>query len=176
MGLWSDWYSKNAGKEKSLVNAEWVLKKLDDVSGNILKQIYPVGSIFMSINNVNPSTWITGTTWAVWGSGRVPVGVDTSQNEFNTVEKTGGEKNHTLTIDEIPSHDHSITDPGHSHSLSGSNLDKEGRAVLWTDPVDMNQGSVSVSTTGISINNTGEGKSHNNIQPYITCYMFKRTG
>jgi hypothetical protein len=160
MGLWSDWYSKNAGKEKSLVNAEWVLKKLDDVSGSILKQIYPVGSIFMSINNVNPSTWITGTTWAVWGSGRVPVGVNTAQTEFNTVEKTGGEKAHTLTIAEMPSHNH--TSPDYGAHQSG----------------DRHPGSNSTGDSDnytVRTNNTGGDGSHNNLQPYITCYMWKRT-
>jgi microcystin-dependent protein len=63
----------------------------------------------MSINNVNPSTWITGTTWVAWGSGRVPVGVDISQTEFNIVEKPGGEKTHVLTIGEMPSHSHNLS-------------------------------------------------------------------
>jgi hypothetical protein len=223
MGLWSTWYEKNAGKEGSLVNAEWVLKKIDEGSSEnapknvtlndaaessvlpatasapivtllqtirnnlkylfnntytkteIINKIYPVGSIYISVNNTNPGTYLTGTTWATWGSGRVPVGVDTGQAEFNTVEKTGGEKTHTLTVNEMPSHNHEITDPGHSHTLNGNNYDHDGNAVLWTDSVDMGRsGGVNTSTTNISINNTGGNNSHNNIQPYITCYMFKR--
>jgi hypothetical protein len=144
---------------------------------DLYNKIYPVGSIYISVNNTNPGTYLTGTTWAVWGSGRVLVGVDTGQTEFNTVEKTGGEKTHALTVNEMPSHNHGITDPGHSHSLNGNNYDRDGGGVTWTDTVDMNrnEGGVNTSTTGISIRNTGGNSSHNNIQPYITCYMFKRT-
>lgn len=72
---------------------------LDDESVTIAKiamqgifnAIYPVGSIYMSVNSANPST-LFGGTWVSWGSGRVPVGVDATQTEFDVVEETGGEK------------------------------------------------------------------------------------
>jgi hypothetical protein len=70
--------------------------------------IYPVGSIYLSVVSTNPGTWLPGTTWALWGSGRVPVGVDTYQTEFNAVEKAGGAKTHTLTREQLPSHSHTI--------------------------------------------------------------------
>ena len=73
----------------------------------IWDMIYPVGSIYLSINNANPGT-IFGGTWASWGTGRVPVGVDTAQTEFNTVQKTGGAKTHTLSTSEMPSHTHTV--------------------------------------------------------------------
>ena len=57
---------------------------------NVVDIIYPIGSIYLSVNNVNPSS-VFGGTWEAWGSGKVPVGVDTTQTEFNTVEKTGGD-------------------------------------------------------------------------------------
>lgn len=58
----------------------------------ILDIIYQVGSIYMSVNSTNPTN-LFGGTWVAWGAGRVPVGIDTSQTEFASVEKTGGEKN-----------------------------------------------------------------------------------
>lgn len=67
--------------------------------------IYPVGSIYMSVNATNPSE-LFGGTWVAWGSGRVPVGVDTSDSDFSTIEKTGGKKTHELSINEMPSHTH----------------------------------------------------------------------
>ena len=70
--------------------------------------MYPVGSIYLSVNNVNPGT-LFGGTWEAWGSGRVPVGVDTSQSEFDRVEKTGGEKTHQLTETELASHGHGMS-------------------------------------------------------------------
>ena len=64
---------------------------------------WPIGSIYISVVNTNPSQWFGGV-WESFGSGRVLVGVDTSQTEFNTVLKTGGEKTHKLTINEMPKH------------------------------------------------------------------------
>lgn len=63
---------------------------------NILSLVYPVGSIYMSVNNVNPSS-LFGGTWVAWGSGRVPVGVNTSDSSFRTVELAGGSQTHTHT-------------------------------------------------------------------------------
>lgn len=55
----------------------------------LTKLIYPVGSIYMSVKNTSPSD-LFGGTWEIWGSGRVPVGVDSGQTEFSTVENPGG--------------------------------------------------------------------------------------
>lgn len=59
----------------------------------IVNTIYPVGAIYMSTNNVDPGVLFTNTTWVEWGAGRVPVGIDTNDSDFNTSEKTGGNKN-----------------------------------------------------------------------------------
>lgn len=74
---------------------------------SIRNLLYPIGSIKMSTENTNPSTYLGGT-WVAWGSGKVPVGVDSLDSDFSTVEKSGGEKTHKLTIDEIPSHTHTF--------------------------------------------------------------------
>ena len=129
---------------------------------NILNKIHPVGTIKMTTVNTNPGTYLPGT-WVAWGSGRVPVGVDTSQTEFNTVEKTGGEKTHQLTVDEMPRHSHQAKnkylvngDTGTACALPSN--DGVGTTENWTE-----------------ISQTGGDKAHNNLQPYITCYMWKRT-
>ncbi len=54
----------------------------------IFKLIYPVGSIYLSVKKTNPGT-LFGGTWVSWGSGRVPVGVNTNDSDFKTVERTG---------------------------------------------------------------------------------------
>lgn len=59
-------------------------------------------------------------TWVAWGAGRVPVGVDTAQTEFNTVEKTGGEKTHTLATNEMPRHNHMLGQMYDGYHLTGS--------------------------------------------------------
>lgn len=122
---------------------------------NYWKTIYPVGSIFISVSSTNPKT-LFGGTWVAWGSGRVPVGVNANDNDFNTVEKTGGEKKHILTVSEIPSHSHNIKIG--NNVVPGNNLF-----------------GVSNETGQATTEYAGGGQSHNNLQPYITCYMFKRT-
>lgn len=81
----------------------------------IFNAIYPVGSIYMSINSSNPSS-IFGGTWVAWGTGRVPVGVNTSDSDFNTVEKIGGSK-------DLKAHTHSCSttsNGSHYHSISAN--------------------------------------------------------
>ena len=131
---------------------------------SLLDLIYPVGSIFMTVNNVNPASYIENTSWVLWGSGRVPVGVDTSQTEFNTVEKTGGEKTHILTESEIPAHTHTVHD---TYPVVEAPIGVVGgpNSIHKIDKID------SLLRTTSSV---GSGGSHNNLQPYITCYMWKR--
>jgi microcystin-dependent protein len=118
---------------------------------------------------------LPGTTWTTWGSGRVPVGVDTSQTEFNTVEKTGGAKTHTLTVNEMPSHKHSVADSGHSHSFSApkdqTDIPNGAHHKGVRDYGDFTTESAKANITESTV---GSDYAHNNLQPYITCYMFKR--
>lgn len=134
----------------------------------MIDKIYPVGSIYMSVNNVSPQTFIGGT-WVSWGAGKVPVGVNASETEFATVEKTGGAKTVTLTIDQIPSHHHGMA--GYYPVSSGN---------TGVGPTGLS----GASGTGLwyqtkkdtpEFKTQGGGKSHTNLQPYITCYMWKRT-
>lgn len=68
----------------------------DSEGKNIFDLVYPIGSIYMSVNDVNPGT-LFGGTWVAWGDGRVPVGVKSSDSNFNTVEKTGGSNSENYT-------------------------------------------------------------------------------
>lgn len=100
----------------------------------VIALVYPVGAIFPTVNSVNPGTYLTGTTWELFGSGKTLVGVDTDDTDFNTVEKAGGAKtvnlnhshstgNHTLLLSEIPSHNHGMT---HWHGLSDASIGSSG--------------------------------------------------
>jgi hypothetical protein len=120
--------------------------------------IYPVGSIFMSVSSTNPTNYFGGT-WSLWGSGRVPVCVNTSDSDFNTVEKTGGVKTVTLTTSQMPNHTHGL-----ARAPAGSGY-KESYG--YTTTATREQTTYSDSA--------GSGSSHTNLQPYITCYMWKRT-
>lgn len=149
-----------------------------DTFQDIAKQIYPVGSIYMSVKSTSPAT-LFGGTWVRWGNGRVPVGVDTTQKEFNSVEKIGGEKTHRLTEDEMPAHQHFADNNNGEEKLTGnignmgfSASSDEGASYCYT--LDWGYRS-SRTDTGIKTAAAGGGDPHNNLQPYITCYMWKRT-
>lgn len=149
-----------------------------DVSNfkSLVDKIYPVGSIYMSVNNVNPGDLFCGT-WVAWGSGRVPVCVNSSDSSFNTVEKTGGAKTITLTVEQLPSHSHEEKIAYYSNDLfirpmasSLSEEDSGTNKILKGEMI-----SRSSETGPLKTGESGSGKSHNNLQPYITCYMWKRT-
>ena len=129
-----------------------------DLTKQLFLLMHRVGDIIFSTSDENPST-IYGGTWVAWGKGRVPVGVDTSDSDFNTVEKTGGEKEHTLTVDEMPSHKHGF---GQQFATTSSLSGAYGYYMIAGTQTDV-------------IKNTGGNQPHNNLQPYITCYMWKRT-
>lgn len=132
-----------------------------DLTKQLFLLMHRVGDIIFSTSDENPST-IYGGTWVAWGKGQVPVGVDTSDSDFNTVEKTGGEKEHTLTVGEMPSHTH-------AQYVTSDNVSGVGIRVDYTK-----DGSSLPYLQGINTGSSGGNQPHNNIQPYITCYMWKR--
>ena len=173
-------------------------------NSGLLDLIYPVGAIYMSTSGTNPGN-LFGGTWVAWGSGRVPVGVNSSDGNFNAVEKTGGQSTVTIAGNNLPAHNHGINDPGHQHtldigayriptaaqdigevqsssssgsysspSISGSTATQDWSQFTGTSLTPASSG------TGISIQNAygnagGGADAMTNLQPYITCYMWKRT-
>ena len=109
---------------------------------DLIDLIYPVGSIKMQTSSQNPSEFLGVGTWVEWGKGRVPVGVDTGDKDFSSVEYKNGNKSN--------SHQHAV-----------------GEQITNTNVIG---GDAIVSRT----NFTGAAAT-STLQPYITCYMFKRT-
>ena len=70
----------------------------------------------MSTTSANPSTFWTGTTWQAFATGKTIIGIDTSDTEFNSVNKTGGSKEVVLTVPNLPAHNHTVGDNTHSHT------------------------------------------------------------
>ena len=129
--------------------------------------LYPIGSIYMSVVNINPSEYFGGT-WERFGEGRTIVSVDSSQSDFNTSMKIGGEKAHVLTINEMPSHNHNIirSDGGVANELGwGSNQ--------W-DTGYISTSGTNKKNASQRITHTGGSQAHNNMPPYITVYMWRR--
>jgi hypothetical protein len=122
---------------------------------------YEVGDILQTLNTSSPEDRWPGTEWESI-AGRVLVGLDSAQTEFDTIGKEGGEKAHTLTVDEMPSHRHTQTRYADALAVSGG------------DQGVLSAGTSSVST-GQQTLYSGGGQAHNNLQPYKVVYMWLRT-
>lgn len=177
------------------VSEDWDVKVygrlLKDYIQSIAGAAYPVGSIYMSITDTNPSEFFGGT-WVAWGSGRVPVGVNASDTNFATVEKTGGASTVTLTTAQMPSHSHGkgtlAADSGgaHKHNITLTKtawgVDNVSNKVVVDSTTYTALSNKATSSAGAhehtisgSTAAAGSGSAHSNLQPYITCYMWKRT-
>jgi hypothetical protein len=127
---------------------------------------HPVGSIYMSTDATDPATVLGVGTWVRWGKGRVPVGIDEAQTEFDGVEELGGEKTHQLTVAEMPSHSHNEAVDSSYNAGTGTGVPTH---------YALNSNGASRSEVPMATSSTGGNAAHNNLQPYITCYMWKRT-
>lgn len=123
------------------------------ISGGSPLDAYPVGAIYLSVNSTSPATLFGGTWEQLENRFLLGAGSD------YTAGATGGEAVHTLTIDEMPSHNHGFKRTT-SATASGS---------TWAR----------ISSTGDAVDdlitNTGGGQAHNNMPPYLAVYMWKRT-
>jgi microcystin-dependent protein len=156
-----------------------------------LNKSWPVGAIFLSISATNPASTLGVGEWSAWGTGRVPVGIDPNQSEFNTVEKTGGIKAVQLSWAQSGLRDHAH---GISLTTSGSGVDAQmssasastnpagGAAVARGDGANAGLRTINSSGHSHTVNGGTAGvgnfdalEAHQNLQPYITCYMWKRT-
>ena len=124
---------------------------------------YPIGSIYLSLNDVNPSTYFGGT-WERYAKGRTLVSIDESQSEFNNVGKTGGSK-----YTEAHGHPFKVVKDNETNSGGGLPIanNSQGTNNGGSPPVPAGDANCAVGTFGTG--NSG------NLQPYITCYMWKRT-
>ena len=111
-------------------------------------------------NSTNPATLLGVGTWQRFGQGRVLVSQDSADADFDTAGETGGEKEHQLTEAEMPAHSHLY-----------------GKLVSKTDYGADSRGAFSIFRDGSNYDtdSTGGNQPHNNLQPYITVYMWVRT-
>lgn len=173
------------------IGEDGTLNAIGGSSGTVSDTL-PIGSVVKWFSRTIPSNWLVCNGQAVsrteyaelfailgtqYGSGdgsttfnlpnikgRVSVGLDVDDTDFNTLGKTGGEKAHTLTVEEMPSHDHKA-----NFSLGGVG-NAEGRLVLGNN---VNNGTTS-GNFGSPIALAGGGQAHNNLQPYIVSnYIIK---
>ena len=163
--------------EECLSIVQW-LKNWFTSTDDLIDKTYPVGAIYMSVNNTSPST-LFGGTW-VQLTDTFLYASNTADTDSTTA--TDGEATHTLTTNEMPSHTHIQND--HSHTLPNS-------VVVYN--ASLSRGLVSSATsTKVALNstlsspigtigghgtnqNTGGGQAHNNMPPYMKVFMWKRT-
>lgn len=133
---------------------------------------YRVGDLFLTTIATNPSNFLGGK-WELFGPGRCLVCVDTSDSEFNSVKKTGGEKTHKLTVNEMPSHNHQYEDITGNRSLNG----QFGRSGYYESEsyMGVTNSVIAYADADFRMTYVGGSESHNNLQPYITCYVWIRT-
>jgi hypothetical protein len=149
---------------------------------NILQALYPVGSIYMNATNAtNPGTLLGFGTWTAFGAGRVPVGFNASDPLFDSPEETGGSKDaivvahtHTASTASAGSHNHTTS----IDSKFDNGIQLPGYVVggfsnygnqVWTSST------AGAHTHTVTVDSAGSSGTNANLQPYITCYMWKRT-
>ena len=147
--------------------------ELENKINSNFDKTYPVGSIYISTSGTNPST-IYGGTWERYGQGKTLVGLNESETEFSTVNKIGGEKTHTLTINEMPSHNHQIGSGAGSNGLIIGSAPESNILVGVNNYYIKYDGVGNGPSTYLNTYNVGGSSAHNNLQPYITVYMWKR--
>ena len=147
---------------------------------DLVNLVYPVGSIYMSVNSTSPAS-LFGGSWERWGNGRVPVGVDSYDNKFDYSEKTGGSKTagHRHDADgliaAIGAYDERRGNLGYENAYAvGSGFTYGFR---HSEKSDFDT-SISKSrvTHGTRVYGSTSSTSASTLQPYITCYMWKRIG
>jgi hypothetical protein len=133
--------------------------------------IFPVNSIYLTVDNINPGTRFTGTVWELVSEGRYLAGVGTG-SDINGVSETVnvesnsdniGEYEHRLTLSEMPQHDHDISMRRRRYGrTNGANKNQSGD---WNPDADIH----------VTTSPEGGGQSHNNTPPYYGVYVWKRT-
>lgn len=162
---------------------------LETVVRLIAEMTHPVGSLyFNATDSTNPGTLLGFGTWEAFGAGRVLVG-KASAGTFSTAGATGGAETHTLSAAELASHSHNVSGTSNrramvfdSTNITSVRLTSQvaypgaGTSYKYMGTNNFADGANPVSADMISATQTaGSGSAHNNLQPYIVVYIWKRT-
>lgn len=148
--------------DNNAVTKAWVLAQIAGLGSST--QAFKVGAIYLNVTGVNPATELGYGTWSAWGTGKMPVGYDAGQTEFNASEKTGGAKTKNLQH----SHDVSVSVEV-SGSLGTQSNGYQGMGEIGANSV------VSASGNGSGNTDNQLSTAQDILNPYIVCYMWKRT-
>ena len=130
---------------------------LDDLYGltadDIWKKIYPIGSIYISVNSTSPAT-LFGGTWERFGNGKAIVGVDESDDDFKTVALTGGSKTKTITVENLPAHTHGVD--------INTNSTNHSHGTINTTSTNHSHGTINTTNTGAHSHTVSRPKAAGN--------------
>ena len=134
------------------------------MQNKLLNSIYPIGSIIIKDDTTDYSSYL-GFSWEKVFAGVTLVGLDTTQTEFDTIGKTGGEKTHTLTVDELAAHKHNM----YTFNAGGDGTISTGGGIIQDTAAPYK-----TYYATFAMENTGGGQPHNNLQPYQVVAYWKR--
>ena len=156
----------DANKDVTAIRNLTITGALSAGSGLVtISDIYPVGSIYINAAvTTNPATLLGFGTWTAFGSGRMMVGYNASDSDFDALQETGGAKTHTLSIAEIPSHAHA----------QGSHDSTAGDGGAYNTEF-IRDHSDTANGPNVTSSHVGGGSAHSILNPYIVAYMWRRT-
>lgn len=132
----------------------------------LLDSVYPVGSIYISVNKESPASFLGGT-WKEFAKGKTLVGIDSTNNtntRFKYPRATGGLETVKLTRDQIPRHNHYITVSASTGAIQDTNA-------FTNIDIKSESGPIKYGLTS----DVGSDLAHENMPPYIVVYMWERT-
>lgn len=151
---------RKPGKVAVIDEYGWIYSRA--LSALILEAVYPVGSIYISVNETSPQTLFGGTWEAIQGKFLL------GQSNAHKAGSTGGEETHTLTMGEMPEHTH----PMYTGNAGGDSEWTPNEGAYLVDSVTQTK---TTWWARLGMNYAGGGNAHNNMPPYLAVYMWKRT-
>ena len=155
-------YIKQVWQDGETIATAERMKHIEDGIADLYNAIFPIGQIVIKGDNEDYSNWL-GFTWERTAVGKVLVGIDSTDTDFNTIGKTSGEKSVKLTVAQMPKHTH--------------NLKTGARTNAWTEPnyaISYQYQAASTINSAEGMENTGGNQPHNNLQPYQVVAYWKR--
>ena len=160
----------------------------EELNNTILNLIYPVGSIYLSIDNILPDNIFPNTEWQRISQGKFIAGVGTGMDiNSNTATISAGDDRdmpgeysgtykHTLSAEEMPSHTHTVKQDEAIFSTVDNSADTSGNYLVVADQVANNiaQSFTGNDETREALTSEGENEAHNNISPWFGVYVWKR--
>lgn len=135
---------------------------------SLIDKVYPVGSIYMSVNAADPAALFGGTWEQIKDRFLLAAG------DAYAAGSTGGEETHTLTVDEMPSHRHSSD--SYMNGYADSGINGQDRYCTWVNNGTSSNNEPNWGESGpIRTSWVGGSQPHNNMPPYLSIYMWKRT-